>query len=205
MCKKRFFDLIFSCLGIIIFIPFFMVVALIIKKGSPGAIFYRGTRTGQFGKPFKIMKFRTMVSDAEQLGGGTTAFNDERITRIGHYLRKYKLDELPQLFNVLRGEMSLVGPRPELPCYTQKYTPEEQCILSVRPGITDFSSIEFSSLDQIVGEKNADQIFEKEVLPRKNALRIQYVHQQSFFLDVKLIFFTIIRIASKTVSPSGKK
>lgn len=194
---KRIIDLVLSSLGILSLAPLLIIITSLIKFSSPGSIFYLGVRSGQNGVPFKIFKFRTMVVNAEHIGGGTTALNDPRITKIGKYLREYKLDELPQLFNVLRGEMSLVGPRPELLHYTQQYTECERVILSVRPGITDLSSIEFVSLDKLVGSNNADAVYEKKVLKRKNELRIKYVENQSFWLDMKIIFMTIQRIMLK--------
>ena len=152
---------------------------------------YGGLRTGRDGRPFFILKFRTMVVNAERMGGGTTALNDPRIFPFGRVLRRSKLDELPQLYNVLRGEMSLVGPRPELPAYTDRYTPEEKMILSVPPGITDYSSIQFSALDEIVGERDADQAFEQLVLPEKNRLRLEYVRTRSFWVDITILVRTV--------------
>ena len=194
---KRFFDIVVSITGIIFLSPVLLSIALLIKMDSQGAVIYRGMRTGRFGASFYIYKFRTMVENAEIIGGGTTALNDSRITGVGRIIRKFKLDEIPQLFNVLKGEMSIVGPRPELLQYTQQYTQEESCILDVRPGITDISSIEFSSLDELVGEHNADQVFEEKILKPKNNFRIQYVMQQNFWLDLKLILLTVWIITKK--------
>jgi len=194
---KRFFDIVVSITGIIFLSPVLLSIALLIKMDSQGAVIYRGMRTGRFGASFYIYKFRTMVENAEIIGGGTTALNDSRITGVGRIIRKFKLDEIPQLFNVLKGEMSIVGPRPELLQYTQQYTQEESCILDVRPGITDISSIEFSSLDELVGEHNADQVFEEKILKPKNNFRIQYVKQQNFWLDLKLILLTVWIITKK--------
>ena len=202
---KRSIDLILSLIGILSIAPILICITIIIKLNSPGPIFYLGIRTGKNGLPFKIFKFRTMVVNAEHIGGGTTALNDPRITKIGKYLREYKLDELPQLFNVLRGEMSLVGPRPELLLYTQQYTEREKVILSVRPGITDLSSLEFASLDKLVGSNNADAVYEEKVLKRKNELRIKYVENQSLWLDIKILFMTIQKVLSKIIkSLQGK-
>ena len=196
---KRFFD-VSVCLFILPFsCPLFVVISILIKLNSPGPVFYRGMRTGLSGTPFKIFKFRTMQLDAEKSGGGTTALNDHRIFRFGAFLRKCKLDELPQILNVIKGDMSLVGPRPELLQYTSQYSEEESLILTVRPGITDFSSIEFISLDKIVGEVGADKIFEERVLKKKNSLRLKYVNEQSFLLDIKLIFQTIYCIFKKNI------
>src|SRR5947209_2777302 len=151
MWLKRSFDVVVAFFLLILTSPLWVFIILGILVSSPGPIFYRGIRTGRDGKRFAIFKFRTMVVNAERMGGGTTALNDPRVFRFGRILRHVKLDELPQLLNVLRGEMSLVGPRPELPRYTDQYNADEKMILSVPPGITDYSSIRFSSLDEIVG------------------------------------------------------
>lgn len=131
-----------------------------------------------------------MIPDSEKVGGPTTALNDSRITNIGVLLRKYKLDELPQLINVIKGEMSIVGPRPELLEYANRYKGEEKKILSVRPGITDYSSIKFSSLDKLVGEVNANKIFNEKIIDERTALRLKYVKEYTFLLDIRLIFLT---------------
>jgi lipopolysaccharide/colanic/teichoic acid biosynthesis glycosyltransferase len=149
-----------------------------------------------------------MVKDADKIGGGTTALNDSRITKVGHFLRKTKLDEIPQLINIIKGEMSFIGPRPELIRYTTQYEGLEKYILKVRPGITDFSSIEFINLDEIVGGENADEMYEKYVLKRKNFLRLKYVNQISFIVDFRLFFITVIRTiqkALKVILKVGKK
>ncbi len=135
-----------------------------------------------------------------RLGGGTTAINDPRITKVGNFLRKPKLDEIPQLFNIVNGTMSFIGPRPELLQYTDKYEGEEKLILEVRPGITDFSSIEFINLDEIVGQGNADEMYEKYVLKKKNELRIRYAKEVSFTTDVKLFAKTVWKVVEKAFS-----
>jgi len=193
---KRAFDVVLSALGLLVLSPLLLVIAVSIKLGSPGPVLYRGVRTGRYGKPFRIFKFRSMVTTAEQVGGTTTGRNDPRITPIGHYLRKYKLDELPQLINVLGGSMSLVGPRPEVAEYTDQYTDEEQLILSVRPGITDPSSMRFSDLQEIVGD-DPDENFRKFVLPEKMALRMAYVRNQSFLGDVRILLATVWLVLGK--------
>jgi len=132
-----------------------------------------------------------MVQDAETIGSGTTALGDSRITLVGAFLRKYKIDELPQFINVIIGEMSIVGPRPELLEWTQQYSEDESCILDVKPGITDLSSVEFNSLDECVGPTDAHRVFKDEFLSRKNQLRIKYVKERSFWLDIKIILKTI--------------
>lgn len=194
---KRIFDITICFLALPFLIPFFFIIIVIIKLDSPGPAFYFGRRAGLDGKPFKIVKFRTMIVDAEKVGGGTTALQDPRIFRFGGLLRKYKLDELPQVFNVIKGDMSLVGPRPELFQYVDQYKGEELMILKVRPGITDYSSIEFSFLQEIVGSEDADAVFEKRVLTKKNKLRIKYVKERTFFRDIELILKTMFCIARK--------
>lgn len=191
---KRVFDIVVSFCGLVLLAPLLIVIAFLIKLDSNGPVFYRGLRTGLHGKPFRIFKFRTMVRDAEQLGGGSTAKDDARVTRVGRVLRRHKLDELPQLLDVLRGEMSIVGPRPELPEYTRLYSGEEKLILTVRPGITDYASLEFIRLGEILGNEAPDRYYEEKVRPIKNALRVKYVKERSFFGDLKLIARTLARI-----------
>ena len=187
---KRFFDIFICIISLSFLLPFFIIFAIIIKLSSPGPVFYRGVRTGLHGRTFRIFKFRTMVINAENLGGGTTALNDFRIFKFGKFLRRYKLDEIPQIINVIKGDMSIVGPRPELPQYTNQFKGEELLILSVRPGMTDYSSVKYFSLQEIVGSKNADQIFEENILHQKNILRLKYVKEQNFFQDIRLIFLS---------------
>jgi lipopolysaccharide/colanic/teichoic acid biosynthesis glycosyltransferase len=188
---KYAFDAIVAAVGLALLSPALLTIALFIRADSAGPIFYRGVRTGLHGRPLRIYKFRTMVADAERLGGGSTAKDDRRVTRVGRFLRAHKLDELPQLINVLRGEMSLVGPRPELPQYTRQYSGEELTILSVRPGITDYASLEFIRLGELLGNDDPDGVYEEQVRPIKNALRIKYVKERSFFGDLKLVGATL--------------
>lgn len=196
---KRVFDVIAAGTLFLLTLPVWVIAASGIYFSSPGPVLYFGIRTGWRGRPFRILKFRTMVADAERQGGGTTALNDPRIFPFGRFLRDYKIDELPQLLNVLRGEMSLVGPRPELHKYTERYSTEERAILSVLPGITDYSSIRFSALDQMVGETDADGVFERCVLPEKNHLRLKYVRTRSFWVDVKILVLTVWCVVRKLV------
>ena len=177
---------------------------IVIDDGFP--VFYTPLRGGYRGKPFHIIKLRTMRRDADKYGG-TTALNDPRITRVGAFLRKTKLDELGQIYNVLAGRMSFVGPRPELLRYTDRYEGDEKLILEVRPGITDFSSIEFINLDEIVGSGNADEVYETKVLGRKNLLRIKYAREVSFATDVCLFFKTVgcvVKKATRVIFGKGK-
>jgi len=187
---KRGLDFLFA----LVLLPFGLLLmaplALWVKLDSPGPVFYRAVRGGYHNRPFYILKFRTMVVDADKTGG-CTAKNDSRVTRAGRFMRRVKLDEIPQLFNILKGDMSFVGPRPELLLYTMQYTPEQQCILWVRPGITDRSSIVYIAQDDLVGEENPVENFEKYILPNKNKLRVEYAMSQSFGLDCRLFLETI--------------
>jgi len=194
---KRLFDLIFSFIGIILLLPIFLIIAIIIKLDSKGPVFYRGVRVGQYGKLIKPYKFRTMVEGAEKLGGSTTADNDPRITKVGKFLRKYKIDELPQLIDVLKGEISFVGPRPELEEHVRCYNEEEKVILSVKPGMTDYSCIRFIGLDKVVGDENADKAYIKDVRSEKNRLRVMYAKNHSFLGDLKIIAQTLLVILKK--------
>lgn len=196
---KRLIGLVVALILFVLLSPFLLVISIAIILDSGFPIFYKADRGGYKGKTFKIYKFRTMVKNADKIGGGTTALNDSRITRVGHFLRKTKLDEVPQLINIIKGEMSFVGPRPELLRYTSQYDDIEKYILKVRPGITDFSSIEFINLDEIVGGENADEMYEKYVLKRKNLLRIKYVATISFAIDCKLFYMTVIRTLQKAI------
>lgn len=193
---KRFFDILVSFILLLLLLPLFIVIAFIIKISSSGPIFYRAQRAGLNGKPFLIFKFRTMKVGADK-ASGTTALNDPRITNYGSFLRNYKIDELPQLINVLIGDMSLVGPRPELLDYVKRYQGEEKLIITVKPGITDYSSLHFFSEEQWVGEIDASKTFDNLVLPVKNFLRIKYVKERSFFTDIKLLMLTALVLFKK--------
>lgn len=195
MMAKRVFDILAASAALLLLWPLLLLIAILVKTGSSGPILYRGERTGRYGKPFHILKFRSMVVEAERLGGYSTAQNDPRVTRIGRFLRRFKLDELPQLFNVLRGEMSIVGPRPEVPAYTRLYVGEELLILTVLPGITDYSSIKFSQLDKTLGTEAPDRVYEEIVLPDKNLLRLKYVETQTFWGDMGIIISTMACVA----------
>lgn len=194
---KRTFDMLFSSFVLLLIWPLIAAVAIAIKLSSPGPVFYRGVRTGLHGKPFRILKFRTMVEDAESLGGPTTGTNDKRVTRIGAYIRRAKLDELPQFLNVLVGDMSLVGPRPEVLEYTATYKDEDTIILSMRPGITDYASIEFANLDDLVGNIDPDRYFRECIMPRKTALRVKYVKEWSLWSDFRILWVTFFRVIKR--------
>ena len=190
---KRLIDIILSIIGIILLIPIFILISVAIKLSFNGRVFYLGERTGLNGKSFKIIKFRTMYENSDK-GPSTTSRNDNRITFVGRFLRKHKLDELPQLINILTGDMSFVGPRPELKKYTDLYKGDEKLILTVRPGLTDISSIYFSNLNELIDDKNPDKSFEEQILFKKNSLRVEYVKKNSLLLDIKLIFKTLVKL-----------
>jgi len=189
---KRLFDIIFSCFGLIVTSPLIILNAILIKIDSKGPVLYKGLRVGRFGKHFKMYKFRTMVVDAENLGGPSTADDDPRITKIGRLIRKYKLDELPQLINVLKGEMSFVGPRPEVQHYVDMFTEEEEAILSVRPGITDWASLWNPDEGAILaGSPNPEQTYMEKIRPQKIKLQLKYVNERSIWKDLKIILLTL--------------
>lgn len=202
---KRFLDLVFSLLLFVLLLPVYAVIAVAIAVDDGLPVFYRAQRGGYNGKTFRVFKFRTMVNNADKIGGGTTALNDSRITRVGNVLRKTKLDETANLINIIRGEMSFIGPRPELLQYTDRYEGVEGYILKVRPGITDFSSDIFINLDELVGGENADEMYEKYVLKNKNALRVQYAAEVSFKTDIKIFFKTVFDVLKKAFSFLFKK
>lgn len=191
---KRLMDLGFSAAAVLVLAPVMLLIAVLIKAGSPGPVFYRGERAGKNGRVFRILKFRSMVVDAERKGGFSTAIDDPRLTGTGRFLRKHKLDELPQFFNVLVGDMSLVGPRPQVLFYTNKYTGDEQSILSVKPGITDLASLYFADMDSVLGSGDVDARYLAEVEPVKNKLRLQYVREQSYLLDIRILIETAFKL-----------
>lgn len=191
---KRLFDIIFSFLGLIISLPILGLIAIKIKIDSPGPIFYRGLRTGRFGKQFRIFKFRTMVVNADKLGGPSTSADDPRLTKFGKFLRAHNLDELLQLIDVLRGKMSFVGPRPEVPSEVETYDEEtKKIILSVKPGMTDLATLVNIHEEEILrGSKDPHQTYREKIKPKKIALGIEYVKNQSFWLDIKILVKTFL-------------
>ena len=193
---KRLFDIVFSLFGLILVCPLLLVIAVLIKLESPGQAFYRGERVAKNGKPFKIFKFRTMVPAAEKLGGPSTAGDDPRLLKIGHFLKKYQLDELPQLINVLKGEMSFVGPRPEVKMYVDMMSSEEKrIILSVPQGMTDLASlVNFHESDVLKGSPDPEKTYMEKIRPEKIRLQIEYVKNRSFLLDLKIIIKTILKV-----------
>jgi lipopolysaccharide/colanic/teichoic acid biosynthesis glycosyltransferase len=189
---KRSFDVLASVLGLLFLLLFLLALAVVIKLDSRGPVFYRGVRAGRFGKPFRIFKFRTMVHNAEKIGGPSSAADDPRITRTGSFLRRYKLDELPQLINVAKGEMSFVGPRPEVIQEVQLYTETEKRLLEMRPGITDWASIKFRNEGEILrGNADPHQAYREKIRPEKVRLGLEYVNSHSFATDCKIIAQTL--------------
>lgn len=189
---KRFSDTVLSALGLLLLSPVLLFVAAWIKRDSRGPVFYRGVRVGRNRRLFRIFKFRTMVTDADKIGGPSTSDDDPRITPAGHFIRRYKLDELPQLLNVLKGEMSLVGPRPDVPQEVELYTEEEKEILTVRPGITDYSSIKFHNEGEILrGAADPHQTYIEKIRPEKMRLRMEYVRTPSPGQDLRIILMTL--------------
>lgn len=198
---KRLFDILFSSIGIILSSPILLLIALGIKLTSRGPILYRGVRVGRNGKDFSILKFRSMVTNADQIGGSSTAEDDNRITGIGKLIRKTKMDELPQLFNVLAGQMSFVGPRPQVRWAVDLYSDEEQQLLEARPGITDFASLVFRNEGEILkGSKDPDADYLRLIAPRKIELGLYYVRHRSIWMDVKIITATVLAVMG--VSPN---
>jgi len=197
---KRLCDLCISVLGITILSPFFLAVGWIIKREDGGPVFYVPHRVGRYKKLFRMYKFRTMVANADEIGGPTTSDKDPRITRIGHLLRRFKLDELPQLFNVVKGEMSLVGPRPEVKSEVETYGPKFDVIFSVRPGVTDLASIEFRNEGEIIansGIADPHEAYRQLIKPRKIELQREYAVNHSILLDAKIILKTLSVVIGK--------
>lgn len=192
---KRLFDILISGLGLLALSPLFIVVAVWIKVDSQGPVFYRQTRVGRGNKDFHLLKFRSMVSDADKSGLLTVGGHDSRVTRTGYFIRKYKLDELPQLINVFLGDMSLVGPRPEVRKYVDMYTPEQLHVLDIRPGITDAASIKYrNENDLLAAADNPEQYYIDVIMPDKLRINLEYVAHHSLIGDLKLIFDTFIAI-----------
>lgn len=195
---KRMLDIVASGLGLIVLSPVLLIIALIIKFTSPGPVFYRAMRVGLRNKPFTMFKFRSMVINADKIGGPSTAGDDARLTLIGKILRRFKLDELPELANVLFGDMSLVGPRPEVKMYIDMMTPEERTIiLSVRPGITDWASLwNFHEEEILHGAPDPEKAYQEKIWPEKKRLQIKYVRERSLKTDTIILFQTLKRLIS---------
>jgi lipopolysaccharide/colanic/teichoic acid biosynthesis glycosyltransferase len=189
---KRLFDIIAALLGIIILSPLLLIIALLVGIGSHGGILYKQIRVGRDMKEFRLFKFRTMYADSDKKGLLTVGMRDSRITPIGYFLRRYKLDELPQLFNVLMGDMSIVGPRPEVPKYVAMYNAEQKKVLSVRPGITDYASIEYVNENEVLAKSDKpEELYINEVMPAKLKLNLKYINEMGFMTDLKIILRTV--------------
>lgn len=192
---KRLLDIICSLLALVVFSPLWIVIALAIVIESRGGVLYRQSRVGRNNRDFTLYKFRTMRTGSDKKGLLTVGDRDSRVTRVGYFLRKYKLDEFPQLINIIKGDMSIVGPRPEVRKYVDMYTPEQLKVLSVRPGLTDYASVRYVHESEILARSdNPEQTYIDEVMPAKLTLNMEYIQNQSLWEDVKLIFQTFAAI-----------
>lgn len=194
---KRIFDLFFAFLGIMLLLPIYLLITIFIKLDSKGEILYKQERIGKDGIPFYVFKFRTMIPNAFSKGALTVGSRDPRVTNVGYYLRKYKLDELPQLFNVLIGDMSFVGPRPEVKKYTDLYNENQRVVLSVKPGITDYASIKYRNENDLLAQSSdPEKLYIEEIMPEKLNLNLKYINDNNVFKDIKIIintFYTIVK------------
>lgn len=195
---KRLFDVAASALVLIVLFPLLLVITLLVKLSSPGPVLFRQLRLGKGARPFEICKFRTMVVGGNAQGSRITVNGDVRVTRMGRILRRFDLDELPTLFNVLKGDMSLVGPRPELPEYLPYYSEEQRRVFSVRPGLTDPGTLAFRNEATQLVEGNAEQVYMREILPRKLALNLEYIKKQSLLYDVAIIARTLASVLAQS-------
>lgn len=195
---KRLFDILFSLIILILFLPFGIVLSVLIVLESKGGIFYKQERIGKNGIPFYLLKFRSMRTNADKLGKLTVGMRDPRITKIGYFIRKFKLDEFPQFINVLKGEMSIVGPRPDVKEYVDLYSTEERKVLEVKPGITDYASLEyFEESDLLAKSSNPEKTYIEEIMPAKLKLNQKYIANPTLLVDLKIIFLTAKRILVK--------
>ena len=195
---KRLFDIVFSFLGLLLLSPVFLIVTIWIKFDSKGPVFYKQIRVGKNNTDFKILKFRSMRQDADKGSLITIGGRDPRVTRSGYYIRKYKLDEFPQLINVLKGDMSIVGPRPEVRRYVDLYTEEQLRVLTVRPGITDIASIKYRNENELLEKaEDPDKVYIETIMPDKLKHNLEYIDKQSFLFDLKLIFQTFKEVLIK--------
>ncbi len=194
---KRLFDIIFSLIGLIILSPILILIAIFIKIDSKGPIFFRQLRVGRYNKDFKIFKFRTMQIDSDKLGLLTVGDKDPRVTKVGYFLRKYKLDEFPQLINVLIGNMSFVGPRPEVRKYVNFYSEEDLQILNAKPGITDYATIKYRNEAELIKQANdTEKAYIEDIMPKKIKLNKVYLDNNNILTDIKIIFKTFLSILS---------
>ena len=191
---KRIFDIVSSLCVLLVLFPFLIIISTLIFFDSRGGVFYAQERVGMGGRSFRLLKFRTMHPNSDKLQI-TVGHRDPRITRIGYYLRKFKIDEFPQLINILKGEMSVVGPRPEVPKYVKLYTDEQRKVLTVKPGLTDYASLLYVNESELLeGAENPEKVYVDEIMPHKLSLNLKYIQERSFFNDLTLIFKTIGRI-----------
>jgi lipopolysaccharide/colanic/teichoic acid biosynthesis glycosyltransferase len=194
---KRLFDVACSVPALLLLLPFFLVVSILIKSESKGPVFYRQVRVGRYGRPFRIFKLRTMFTGSDKSGLITIGSSDKRITKTGLFLRKYKLDELPQFINVLMGDMSLVGPRPEVQQYVDLYTREQRKVLDIRPGITDYASLEYADENELLaGHADPERLYREVIMPAKLELNMKYIRESGFSTDLAIVFRTIRKIWS---------
>jgi lipopolysaccharide/colanic/teichoic acid biosynthesis glycosyltransferase len=194
---KRLFDIILSGLGLAFLLPFFLIISICIVIDSKGGAFFLQTRVGKKAKPFKLFKFRTMSLESDAYGLITIGSRDPRVTKVGYFLRKYKIDELPQLLNVFLGSMSLVGPRPEVAKYVNMYSEEQKKVLSVKPGITDYASLDYFSENELLAKSNdPDKTYIEEILPSKLKLNLKYIREAGFMTDLRVILKTLQKIIS---------
>jgi lipopolysaccharide/colanic/teichoic acid biosynthesis glycosyltransferase len=192
---KRLFDILFSIVMLLLLLPLLLSMVVIVALDSPGGVFFGQIRVGKSGRHFRLWKFRTMKVNAESSGQLTVGSRDNRITRAGFYLRKYKIDELPQLWNVLTGDMSIVGPRPEVPRYVAMYNEEQKQVLSILPGITDYASLlYFTENDLLAASSNPEETYIREIMPAKLELNLKYIREMSFLGDMKIVLLTARRI-----------
>jgi len=199
---KRIFDVVLALTGLIIFSPILIIIAVWVKFDSPGSVYYRGVRVGRDSEKFRIFKFRSMVMNSEKSGVSSTSVQDSRITHSGQFIRKWKMDELSQLINVVKGDMSLVGPRPEIPAFVDLYSDEEKEILKLRPGITDWASIWNADEGGVLaGALDADKVYSKVIRPTKLKLQLYYLKTRTFLIDLKIILITIYKIINHSYIP----
>lgn len=195
---KRLFDILVSFLVLVLFLPFGIIIAIAILCESKGGVFYRQVRVGKNGIPFRLWKFRTMRVNADKLGKLTVGMRDPRITRVGYFIRKSKLDEFPQFINVFVGEMSVVGPRPEVQEYVDLYTPEQRVVLSVKPGITDYASLEYFKENELLGQsENPKETYIYEIMPAKIELNKKYIANPTLGQDIKIMWLTFLKVVSR--------
>ena len=199
---KRIIDILLSFIVLVLGMPFYLIIGMLIALDTKGRVLYKQSRVGRNNVDFELYKFRTMCVDADQGSLITVGTHDARITRVGAFLRRFKIDEVPQFFNILKGEMSIVGPRPEVRKYVDMYTPEQMRVLSVRPGLTDYASIRYVNENEILAaSSDPERTYIEDIMPDKLNLNLKYIDEQSFWTDVKIILQTIIAIINrKTLS-----